>query len=551
MKKFYSLLLLGGLLLLGAQSAWAACYVAHNKVLNSNDWVVNGDQMTEVTTETYFTKEFRSVPANSVVEFKITNGTWDWKMINIYAGQSSDNITVTKTTSEDPSITFTTPAYKSDIVIHFEAGEGKGVYVICTRMKYYLRSSYEDSWASKEMKMTTAAGVTTWSRTWSNVAADDVVRFQFSTSASGWENQLGAAEANAPISIAEEYAGSTSAHQDIILPLIAGNSYTIKYDETNNKYWVESSDAKEIYFYNNMSWDQVYANIYTDPLVFVDDASGQGYIGNQVTNRNIKMIKIGETNYYRCKFKGDCSAVAFISQYQDNYSKFWQTGAVCVDLAGTENLFVANTGTYYDNNDTRYFRKGLWLDYGETGYSRTEGVTNTYFGTICLPFASSAFEGMEVYTVAGLVSGGLGLTPLVGQMAAGTPYVFRATANTISVTYTGNPTADVQAATGLVGNLSGALMDVPEGMYILMANGLRQVSTGGVAKVANLRAYFNLSELSNAPFHPNMRVIAIEESATNITNVENKDMPVKFVENNQLYIRHNGVVYDMTGRIVK
>ena len=79
----------------------------------------------------------------------------------------------------------------------------------------------------------------------------------------------------------------------------------------------------------------------------------------------------------------------------------------------------------------------------------------------------------------------------------------------------------------------------------------RQVVSGGAAQIANFRAYFDLSSLSPAPLRPGMRVIEIEGDATNITNVENENMPVKFMENGQLYIRHEGVVYDMTGRIVK
>lgn len=409
---------------------------------------------------------------------------------------------------------------------------------------FYFRSTI-DSWVSATAMEETTTGSNIWYHTIEN-ATGTWVEFQITPYNDKWDNQIGADAENVPVTLEVKCTGNTSAHKNICLAINAGDDYVIKYDATNNKYWVESEDASTIYFYNNLTWGAVYANIYPSSLVFTDSQ-----IGNQIANRNYTMTKVGETNYWMVKYTGTCEAVAFTSNSQPNYEKFYETGVVCVDNANSKNLFVPNSTSDYYTNKCYYYKNGLWLDYGTTSYVRTEGVTDTYFGTICLPFASSSFSGMNVYTVAGKVGTGIGLTPLVGQMVAGTPYVFEATGNTITVNYTGDPTANAVATTYLVGNLSGAEMDVPENSYILTTEGLRKVGSGASAKIANYRAYFDLSSAGLAPANPNMRIIEILDETTDIESINAEDVTIKVVENGKLYIKRNGVVYDMTGRIVK
>ncbi len=165
------------------------------------------------------------------------------------------------------------------------------------------------------------------------------------------------------------------------------------------------------------------------------------------------------------------------------------------------------------------YGRGLQVNFPANTYSR-DGLTENYYGTICLPYASSSYSGMTLYTIAGKVSGGIALTQVEGQMAAGTPYVFRATASTISVTYTGNP-GDVQSATGLVGNLDEDEKTVPanDDNYILTTSGLRKV-VGGTVKVAKNRAYFHgLASLDEVTLAPGMRILSIEEDATSLENL--------------------------------
>ena len=59
-----------------------------------------------------------------------------------------------------------------------------------------------------------------------------------------------------------------------------------------------------------------------------------------------------------------------------------------------------------------------------------------------------------------------------------------------------------------------------------------------------LRANFDLTELLQTRNEDT-------NGATNINNVEGQEQAVKFIQNGQMFIKKNGVVYDMMGHIVR
>ena len=63
------------------------------------------------------------------------------------------------------------------------------------------------------------------------------------------------------------------------------------------------------------------------------------------------------------------------------------------------------------------------------------------------------------------------------------------------------------------------------------------------------KAYLNFDGLTPAPGA--IRIEYAENNATNIQNVEANDKAVKFIENGQLYILRDGVVYDAMGKTVR
>ena len=79
--------------------------------------------------------------------------------------------------------------------------------------------------------------------------------------------------------------------------------------------------------------------------------------------------------------------------------------------------------------------------------------------------------------------------------------------------------------------------------------GFYWMAAGGVAFTNGAhKAYLAVDELpASAP----ERILFHDNSATNIQNVEGNEKAVKFIENGQLYILKNGVVYDAMGKTVR
>ena len=64
------------------------------------------------------------------------------------------------------------------------------------------------------------------------------------------------------------------------------------------------------------------------------------------------------------------------------------------------------------------------------------------------------------------------------------------------------------------------------------------------------KAYLHLpAALAGAP--DRMRIVFEENNATDINSIEASDKAVKFIENGQLFIKKNGVVYDAVGRVIR
>lgn len=134
-------------------------------------------------------------------------------------------------------------------------------------------------------------------------------------------------------------------------------------------------------------------------------------------------------------------------------------------------------------------------------YHRT-GLTAGYFGTICMPFAVSKEDltGAIMYSIAYKMTDGNGnvtgiiLREETGDLVAGKPYIFKATATELFAIYNGLSATAVTPATGLVGNLSDNSLNVPQQSYILSGNQLRKVTTG-TATVGQNRAYIDLKDV--------------------------------------------------------
>jgi hypothetical protein len=197
----------------------------------------------------------------------------------------------------------------------------------------------------------------------------------------------------------------------------------------------------------------------------------------------------------------------------------------------------------------------------ESGYTRA--VTNGNYGTICLPYGSSSYAGADFYEIAyaEIKNGdatGLYLDQIEegAALVAGKPYIFKATADELAVSYEG-----AMAATPVAGEagLTGTLVDIAAGgvlvgNYIIAQNMFWDASAENWLN-AN-RAYINKATLLSVPpksLVPGRRRVSMGETSENAaTDVENTQLPMinsqKLIENGQFIIIRDGVKYNAQGQ---
>ena len=196
----------------------------------------------------------------------------------------------------------------------------------------------------------------------------------------------------------------------------------------------------------------------------------------------------------------------------------------------------------------------------ESGYTRA--VTNGNYGTICLPYGSSSYAGAEFYEIAyaeiqGSDATGLYLDQLEegAALVAGKPYIFKATADELTVTYEG---AKADAPVAGEAGLTGTLVDIAAGgvlvgNYIIAQNMFWDASAENYLN-AN-RAYINKATLLSVPPKspvPGRRRVSMGETSENgATGMENTVIApnsLKVIENGQLIIIREGVKYNAMGQ---
>ena len=168
----------------------------------------------------------------------------------------------------------------------------------------------------------------------------------------------------------------------------------------------------------------------------------------------------------------------------------------------------------------------------------------------------STYAAGEAFTVSGATAykakyedGVVMLTEVSGVIPANTGIILHGTEGA-PVTITPSSDEEVPALTdnALVGVVEATT--APANAYVLATidddNVTKFHPCAGVEIPAH-KAYIVISGGNSAP----VRIVFAEDNATNISNIENADDAVKFIENGVLYIRRNGVVYTTTGQVVR
>ena len=258
--------------------------------------------------------------------------------------------------------------------------------------------------------------------------------------------------------------------------------------------------------------------------------------------------------------------VAFKIVKNQNWETAWP--------AENKTIPVAEDGTY---NLTIYFNaaekddatknNGIYISLEKQAvvtpevYTRT--VTPGYYGTICIPYASSSYTGAEFYEVSWLQKNGE--TPVnlyLNQLAAGTqleagkPYIFKATANELSIEITGAP-VDAPIPADENNGLTGSFDAIPAGSVLTGNYVVAQTkfwTATATAYADENRAYIDKEKVPDTEQKqiPGRRRVSLgaagENAETGIDNIITTDAPVKVIENGQLIIIRNGEKFNVQGQ---
>ena len=181
------------------------------------------------------------------------------------------------------------------------------------------------------------------------------------------------------------------------------------------------------------------------------------------------------------------------------------------------------------------------------------------YGTICLPYEVQAanIAGADVFELAGwpAESNAVTLNQIAGNMAAGHPYIFQATAATSTFSYEESGYQDAQSVNGLIGSYTQETITPNDNNFIIYNNQLYLVDV--LAYVGANRAYINrtAAESAVASPAPGRRQIKLyvagTEVATGLEQINGTCPDGKFIQDGQLFIRRGRRTYNAQGAMMK
>lgn len=190
-----------------------------------------------------------------------------------------------------------------------------------------------------------------------------------------------------------------------------------------------------------------------------------------------------------------------------------------------------------------------------------------WYGTICLPKASSSYSGATFYTVVGKDGSDIVLEEVEGQLEAGKPYLYYPTITeaegNLIVEQTGDAAASAGSHNGLIGSFTTHAIDAYNGSscynFILKSNEWHSAAADAV--VGACRAYLDLDAvpaIGGASLAPGKKYARMSINGRNaptmIDEVEDgkwNEESFKTIENGQLIIIKNGVKYNVMGQTIK
>ena len=620
MKKIYSLLLLAGLFLFGAQNVMANYYVTHNANLptGGNAWTLQQTQdlMTE-DNGVYFL--IVSNVGTGEVQFKITtDDTWNGANGDQLDNDLSDAIPGLAGTYDggNKNIGFQLNE-PNDIIIYYNPSESK-VYV-----KYYvtaspvvhLSASPANVLPGETITLTADAenfsGAVNYAYSYSTDGGSNYTAMAGNTMVAGASGTIYKFKVVATYNAEEAEATSTNIYVVVCTVTGAfGDKSANADDEVFGKAWKPDQVANDmtynagvfsleksavylpagnIYFKValNHTWDVSYpsenydleisqAGYYDLTFSFTwadreEDGSG---VSAEATFLYPHLIRIaGDFNEWHAAQmttsmnKLTCSSTIALTAGDTVEFKILSATGAAEAWLGNNGKMVRNNCSGWameeEKNNCRIFADETgdytftWV-YGTGVLSIT--YPNTYtrnfdevkYGTICLP-AAAELENAKVYTVTDVSNSQITIVEKANtNVEAGHPYIIKPlVAGNVVATFDGTLPVSDAVNDYLYGNIGTEpiVLQASDNAYILTAGEFRPVIDGGEGVTVGLyRAYL---KMENAQGAPALRIVEVANDATNIQNIEGYEVAVKFIENGQLYILKDGVVYTAAGVAVK
>lgn len=172
----------------------------------------------------------------------------------------------------------------------------------------------------------------------------------------------------------------------------------------------------------------------------------------------------------------------------------------------------------------------------------TRTMPSGRFGTICLP-KQALPSGAEVYSVSSISDGNLSLEKVNGYMAAGVPYLFKATRDNPTFTMSGDAVYAPVEVTGLVGTFVSIKAPKGDTFYVLSNNKLYNVDAADYVTVGANRAYIDLNAVPTTSGARGSVFLTLEGyDPTGIGEIRTDNTPIDNPASD--------VIYDLYGRRV-
>lgn len=187
------------------------------------------------------------------------------------------------------------------------------------------------------------------------------------------------------------------------------------------------------------------------------------------------------------------------------------------------------------------------------------GLAVGQLGTVCLPYniPSGQVYGATFYTLVGKKDNKVVFDEVTGELAAGVPYLFQASAEEISCFPGTTIVSDPINAGAMKGTFVDLTLTELSSIYYFAGRALWScVDLTSLSVPAN-RAYVDMSQVTDltgaAPVGVRRITLGVNgaQVATGVDQVQGDEVPTKMIINGQLFILRGEKMYDAQGKLVK